>query len=54
MTIHKCDICGKKIENENSAVGIGNRGFFAKFILCNGCGKPIVDFMMKNKLINKK
>jgi hypothetical protein len=53
MLVYKCDICKKVIKDkENSSVSVGT--YFRNKTLCNKCGKPILDFMIKNNLIEKK
>jgi rRNA maturation endonuclease Nob1 len=49
MFIHKCDFCGKEIE-EPVYVGLG---FRYEHELCDDCGAPILRFLIKNKIIDK-
>jgi hypothetical protein len=48
-----CDICKKEII-DNESVSVGHPPTFVRFSLCPACGKPIVDFMKKKKLIEDK
>ncbi len=50
MLVRKCDNCKKKIKQLNEAIvaGIG----FPEFSFCERCGKPIVVFLKKRKLLH--
>lgn len=50
MNLTKCDICGKKIEG-NSV--IARVGFLVSKDFCLDCGKPIITFLKKHKLIKE-
>lgn len=50
-TITKCDVCGKKLKSF-SLVHI--RFGWGLYDVCQGCGKPLIEFMIKNKILNKK
>jgi rRNA maturation endonuclease Nob1 len=52
MFVHKCDNCKKEIKQLNEAVvaGIG----FPEFSFCEHCGKPIIAFLKKGKLLQPK
>ena len=52
MTITKCDICHKTIQN-NDYVIAGDKGFLTRFSFCNKCGAPIILFLKKNDLIDE-
>ncbi|MFA5770991.1 MAG: hypothetical protein WC894_05885 [Patescibacteria group bacterium] len=52
MNIQKCDICKKKIE-EKYPVRAGV-GFFSDKDFCSKCGKPVLDFLKKHKLIKEE
>ncbi|GEM_PF-3591391 len=56
MTIHKCDLCGREILGRKDAViaGVGQMFTGRVFELCISCGKPVRDFLTKNKLIEKE
>lgn len=50
MNVRKCDICEKEIEYEKStrvAVGYVDKEF------CLKCGLPVLNFLKKNKFIDK-
>jgi len=49
MNLTKCDICKKKLEGKPVRAGIG---YFVGNDFCLKCGKPILDFLKKHKLIN--
>ena len=48
MRIHKCDICRKEIEF-NGYINV--RLKFDNYEFCNDCGKPIFNFLKKQKLV---
>lgn len=52
MMIHKCDICKKQIKRDTVSIGYDGRWSSNEF--CLDCGKPIFDFLKKNKLIDKE
>jgi len=47
----KCDLCKKKIKDKPIIAGIG---FLEGAELCDKCGRPILEFLRKNKLIEDK
>jgi NAD-dependent SIR2 family protein deacetylase len=47
MTVNKCDKCGKTIKTEPICAGIG----WHRIELCKTCGKEIIDYFVKNKLL---
>jgi len=49
MYVTKCDICKKKLgmERIKAGVGLNDKDF------CLKCGKPILDFLKKHKLIKE-
>ncbi len=51
MNIIKCDICKKKIETNSVRAGVG---FMREKDFCNDCGKPILNFLKKYKLIKEE
>ncbi|MEK7190346.1 MAG: hypothetical protein AAB661_01115 [Patescibacteria group bacterium] len=51
MYITKCDICGKKLKDKPVRAGIG---YFTGNDFCAKCGKPVLDFLKKHKLIDKE
>jgi hypothetical protein len=53
MIIEKCDLCEKELKREDY-VRAGNRGMFAQYSFCNECGKPVLAFLKKHKLIKNK
>jgi hypothetical protein len=50
MNFTKCDICGKKIENNSVKAGIG---FLGSKDFCLVCGKPVINFLKKHKLLKE-
>ena len=50
MNINKCDICKKKLKDISVKAGVG---YFSDKDFCLKCGKPILDFLRKHKLLNK-
>ncbi len=52
MRITRCDICLKKISWENK-IEIGYKSIMPQFSVCESCGKPVVAFLKKHKLIEK-
>lgn len=51
MNLTKCDICKKKIKGEPVRA---SPDLFQDKHFCVDCGKPILNFLKKNKLINEK
>ena len=49
MNIMKCDICKKKTKDNSVRAGVG---FLGTKDFCLTCGKPIIDFLKKHKLIS--
>ena len=50
MNITKCDICKKKIEDNSVRAGVG---FLGTKDFCLICGKSIIDFLKKHKLLKE-
>ena len=50
MNVSKCDICKKKITGYPVTAGVD---FFHGKDFCLKCGKPILDFLKKHKLIKE-
>ena len=48
MRVTKCDFCKKNIKNEPVLVRFG---YLNSVELCEKCGKPVLDFLKKNKII---
>jgi len=53
MHLTKCDLCKKEIKNSSHKVIAGIGYQFTGKELCLQCGKPVVDFLLKKKLISK-
>lgn len=53
MMIHKCDICKKVIKGEAVRVGYERFSLLGSEI-CAKCGKPVLEFLNKHKLIGSK
>ena len=51
MNVSKCDICKKKLQGDPIKAGVG---YFADKDFCSKCGKPILDFLKKHKLVKKE
>lgn len=51
MIIEKCDICNKNIKDKPIRI---RWGFYKSSDLCLDCGKPILEFLKKNKLIKEE
>ncbi|MDP2665779.1 MAG: hypothetical protein Q8P23_04085 [bacterium] len=50
MTINKCDLCKKIIDEEKLGISLlGDR--FEHFDLCPKCAKPVMKFLKAKKLI---
>lgn len=49
MTIHACDVCGKKINDKAIIVGIGL--FSAHVELCKDCALPVITFLDSKNLL---
>ena len=52
MQITKCDICKKTIKDWKEKVLI-EYGFLERNTFCLKCGKPVIDFLGKNKLLKR-
>jgi hypothetical protein len=52
MLVRKCDSCKKEIKkgNDEVVVGLG----WPTYSLCSRCGKPIIAFLKKRKLLQPK
>lgn len=50
MNLTKCDICGKKLKDKPVRAGIG---YFVGNDFCSKCGKPILNFLKKHKLLDE-
>ena len=53
MLVYKCDICKKEIRKENEMISVDAGGLFRRYFLCGRCGKPVINFLDKNKLTQK-
>lgn len=51
MLVFKCDLCKKEIKDRKKLIKVGIN--FPEFCLCSACGKPVLDFLKKNKLLEK-
>ncbi len=51
MNIRKCDICKKNLKSEPITAGVG---LFRHKDFCLSCGKPILDFLKKHKLLEEE
>jgi len=51
MHVKKCDICKKSIKGFPIRAGAD---FFSDKDFCSKCGKPILDFLKKHKLVKKE
>jgi hypothetical protein len=49
MLIRKCDICKKEIKGRHEEIVAGIE--WPTYSFCSGCGKPIVAFLKKRKLL---
>lgn len=54
MNIPKCDICKKKIDKKKGRYYISESFAFGGYDICANCGKPLKEFLEKNKLIKTK
>jgi len=50
MMIHRCDICKKKIDRDES---VYVRVDWHNHEMCRICAKPVLTFLKKNKLVKK-
>ena len=50
MYLTKCDICSKKIEGNSVRAGVA---FLGSKDFCLACGKPIINFLKKHKLLKE-
>lgn len=51
MKVTKCDLCKKKIKDRPIIAGAD---YYPHVELCDKCGKPILAFLKRNKLIATK
>ncbi|MEI7709553.1 MAG: hypothetical protein WCI76_02460 [bacterium] len=51
MNVRKCDICKKNLPDEPVRAGVG---IFREKDFCLKCGKPVLDFLKKHKLIREE
>ncbi len=51
MTITKCDVCKKTIIRDDRKFLVMTSSPYRSFEFCQKCGKPIEQFLLKNKLI---
>ena len=52
MHITKCDSCKKTIKHYDEGVSAGFGTGMARATFCDKCGKPIADFLKRNKIKN--
>ncbi len=50
MNIKKCDIC-KKVITENSKTVNASIGWYSRTELCETCGAPVINFLIKHNLV---
>ena len=53
MFVTKCDICKKEIKDYNKRVRVETPGVFSSLAFCLNCGKPVINFLAKNHLLEK-
>lgn len=51
MIIRKCDICKKELKEQKDMVLAGCGWPFPEHLFCAACGKPVVSFLKKHKLL---
>jgi len=59
MTLHRCDICEKKISSDlKSAITVSAAGFgedfFSRVFLCPECAKPVLTVLDQHGLLRLK
>ena len=52
MLVHKCDNCKKEIKGRDKEIIAGFT--WPQFSFCGRCGKPIIAFLKKRKLLPSK
>lgn len=50
MLVTKCDFCKKIVKDNAMIAGVG----FHRVELCEKCGKPVLNFLKKNKIIEEE
>jgi hypothetical protein len=50
MLVTKCDFCKKNIKDNAIIAGVG----FYRIELCKKCGKPVFDFLKRNKIVKEE
>jgi hypothetical protein len=54
MNITKCDICKKEIKDYKNQIGVIHPEKISNLVFCLGCGEPILKFLKKHNLAEKK
>lgn len=54
MLITICDICEKEVGNSNESISVSTSWAFKRFSICLSCSMPVIKFLRKNKLLDKK
>lgn len=52
MLVHKCDKCKKEVIDSEKRISVIVGLWTSNVLLCDSCGKPVVSFLKKNKLVN--
>ncbi len=52
MNVRKCDVCKKRIKD--SPIIRAGADYFSDKDFCLKCGKPILDFLKKHKLVKEE
>ncbi len=50
MHVYKCDLCHKELKDDALKVYADTRAI-AHNLFCENCGKPVLNFLKKHKLI---
>jgi len=53
MFVYKCDICKKEIKDDKE-IRVSPAGLLSRFTFCLTCGKPVLVFLKKHKLLEEK
>jgi len=53
MFVYKCDICKKEINQDRKEISVTPPGKLSAFMFCEKCGKPVLVFLKKHKLLKE-
>jgi hypothetical protein len=54
MLVYKCELCKKEIDRQEPFVTLGYKSSIGHQSFCAACGKPLLNFLKRHKLIEKE